>query len=381
MGDDRSAAGPSDEIAIHDIPALKVRGLSLSVLVAAAALLVLREAAAVVVPVLISALLAYTLTPAVNALTTWRVPRAAAAAIVYALIAVVALIGWRQARDRIDDFLDDLPNTIAAVKHSFEGGSSGDAKTGPLDRLREAARAIERARAATAPAPPAGVARVTIIRRPFDVRAYFTTVTHGLLGTTVEFLVIAALTFVMLTIGDLYKKKLVDLAGPARSDRRAVLELIHQIDRQIERYLVVRLLISVIVAIATGVSIYWLGMHHALAWGVIAGTLNVLPFIGPTAAVVMIATAAFLQFNTVAMAAAAGVAALVVAAVEGNIITPLLMSRAAELNTVAVYVSVLVWGWVWDVWGLLLAVPIMVGVKAAADHIEPLKPVGELLGR
>ena len=77
----------------------------------------------------------------------------------------------------------------------------------------------------------------------------------------------------------------------------------------------------------------------------------------------------------------AGGAALVVAVLEGNFVTPLLMSRAGELNTVAVFVSVLVFGWLWDVWGLLLAVPIMVAVKAAADHIESLKPLGELLSR
>jgi predicted PurR-regulated permease PerM len=326
-------------------------------------------------------LLAYTLAAPVNALTTLRVPRVAAAAIVYALIAVLALIAWRQARDRVNDFLDDLPDTIAAVKQSFENDNGRDVKTNPVDRLREAARTVERARADTAPAPPSGIARITIVRGPVDVREYIMTVTHGLFGRTIELLVIALLTFLMLTTGDLYKRKLVDLAGPARSDRRAVLELIRRIDRQIERYLWARLLISVIVAAATGVSIYCLGMNHALAWGVIAGALNVLPFIGPTAAVVMIATAAFLQFETVAMAGAAGGAALAVAAVEGNIITPVLMSRAGELNTVAVFVSVLVWGWVWDVWGLLLAIPIMVGVKAAADHVEPLKPIGELLGR
>ena len=77
----------------------------------------------------------------------------------------------------------------------------------------------------------------------------------------------------------------------------------------------------------------------------------------------------------------AGGAALVVAVLEGNFVTPLLMSRAGELNTVAVFVSVLVFGWLWDVWGLLLAVPIMVAVKAAADHVESLRPIGELLGR
>ena len=70
-----------------------------------------------------------------------------------------------------------------------------------------------------------------------------------------------------------------------------------------------------------------------------------------------------------------------VAALEGNLISPWLTSRAGELNTVAVFVSVLFWGWMWDVWGLVLAIPIMVAIKAAADHIEPLQPLGELLGR
>jgi len=65
----------------------------------------------------------------------------------------------------------------------------------------------------------------------------------------------------------------------------------------------------------------------------------------------------------------------------GNLVSPWLTGRAGELNTVAVFVSVLFWGWMWGAWGLLLAVPIMVSIKAAADHIDPLQPVGELLGR
>ena len=66
---------------------------------------------------------------------------------------------------------------------------------------------------------------------------------------------------------------------------------------------------------------------------------------------------------------------------EGNLVSPWLTGRAGELNTVAVFVSVLFWGWMWGIWGLLLAVPIMVSLEAAADHLDPLQPVGELLGR
>ena len=70
-----------------------------------------------------------------------------------------------------------------------------------------------------------------------------------------------------------------------------------------------------------------------------------------------------------------------IAALEGNLISPWLTSRAGELNTVAVFVSILFWGWMWGLWGLVLAVPMTVALKAAADHIEQLRPIGELLSR
>src|SRR5581483_10951906 len=122
------------------------------------------------------------------------------------------------------------------------------------------------------------------------------------------------------------------------------------------------------------------GLSHAIVWGVIAGVLNVLPFIGPTVGVALIAAAAFLQFKAIEPALAAGGVAMAVAALEGNVITPALTSRAGDINTVAVFVSVLFWGWMWGIAGLVLAIPIVVAIKAAADHIEPLQPIGELLG-
>ena len=96
--------------------------------------------------------------------------------------------------------------------------------------------------------------------------------------------------------------------------------------------------------------------------------------------VAICAVVAFVQFHTVQATLEAGGVATLIAALEGNLITPWITGRAGELNTVAVFVSVLFWGWMWSVWGLLLAVPIMVSIKAAADRIKPLQPLGELLG-
>ena len=53
---------------------------------------------------------------------------------------------------------------------------------------------------------------------------------------------------------------------------------------------------------------------------------------------------------------------------------------AARMNAVAIFVGLLFWGWVWNVWGLLLAVPMLMVIKAVCDHVDDLNPVGELLG-
>jgi len=191
---------------------------------------------------------------------------------------------------------------------------------------------------------------------------------------------VALLTLLLLLGGEALKRKVIGLAGP-RAQKKLTRDVIKAIDRQIERYLVARVMISAFVAAATWLGLWALGVRDALVLGLVAGVLNVLPFIGPGVAIALVALVAFVQFHAIGMTAAAGGLAAVVAAIEGNVISPWLTGRAGELNTVAVFVSVLFWGWMWDVWGLVLAIPIMVAVKAAADHIEPLQPLGELLGR
>jgi predicted PurR-regulated permease PerM len=230
------------------------------------------------------------------------------------------------------------------------------------------------------PPPPSGVARIEPVSPPFDLRAYLPDASTAIGVSAVRLLTVSLLTMFLLLTGETLKRKLIAIAGP-RTQRRLTHDVIKAIDRQIERYLVARLMISAIVGGATWLGLWALGMHGAFMLGLIAAVLNVMPIVGPAVAVGLTGVAAFLQFHTVEMGAAAIGVAGTIAMLEGNLISPWLTARAGELNTVAVFVSVLFWGWMWDAWGLLLAIPIMVAVKAAADHIEPLQPLGELLGR
>jgi len=351
----------------------RVRGAATAVLAAVVAIYALRLSAGIVVPVLVALLLAYALEPAVATLVRWRIPRLVAAAAAFLVGAVlIGGIGRSVARE-LSSFIDGLPAALAHVQASRGTGAN---EPGPLVHLQEAAAALAGRQAE----PAAGVKRVTIVNGGFDVREYLLGASRGIFTSVTQAAAVGVLSFLLLATGDLYKRKLVRLSGPGWTSKRITLDVIRLIDQQIERYLVVRLLISAIVAVATAIPLWLLGIERPILWGVVAGALNVLPFVGSAVAVAMIAGAAFLQTQTVEAAVAAGGAAAIVAAIEGNAITPWLMGRAGELNTVAVFAGVLFWGWMWDVWGLLLAVPIMVGIKAAADRIEPLAPLGELLG-
>jgi predicted PurR-regulated permease PerM len=369
---------------------MSVRGVSATIVAIVAAIFVLHTAATLIVPLLVSVLGAYALEPVVSMLMRVRVPRVVAAAVTYLVLAIVVGSGIRAAHEQVASFAADLPAAVRALSRSI-GAMGAGTQGGLLDQLEAEVRRLQ-ARLDPAPrsgAPPAGasrargtgVVRVTPVYKNFSARALLESAGSMAFVFTGRMLVIVLLTFLFLATGDILARKVVALGGVSRAGRRVSVDVIRTINRQIQRYLVARLLISIIVAVATGVGLWAIGLAHALVWGIIAGALNLFPLIGPTCAVAMIGFAAFVQFRSIELTALAAGIATAVAAIEGNLITPWLLGRAGDLNTVAVFVSILFWGWMWDAWGLLLAVPIMVTIKAAADHIDPLRPMSELLGR
>jgi len=115
-------------------------------------------------------------------------------------------------------------------------------------------------------------------------------------------------------------------------------------------------------------------------WGIVAGVMNSVPYFGPVVVTGGTAVVAFLQFGTIRMALIVSGVSLVITSLEGMLLTPWLTSRAAQMNAVAIFVGLLFWGWVWNVWGLLLAVPMLMVIKAICDHVDDFKNVGEMIG-
>jgi predicted PurR-regulated permease PerM len=360
-----------------------IRSIAVTIVVGTGVLYVTREGVMLLAPLLVSILLAYAIEPFVQVCCRFGCPRSLGIVLVYGLLIGGAVLVGLLAQRQIVGFVDTLPATVQILEDSIERArreADPSQRPGAMVHLQNAATELKKAIDASGPRPAAGVARVTRTSPPFSLGTHLADASIAIGAATGRLMAVAILTLLLLFGGEGLKRKVIAIAGE-RAQKKLTYDVIKAIDRQIEKYLVARALISGIVAAATWFGLWILGVRQPLVLGLIAGALNIVPFIGPAVAVALAAIVAFVQFHTVGMTAVVFGVTGAVAAIEGNLITPWLTSRAGELNTVAVFVSVLFWGWMWDVWGLVLAVPIMVAVKAAADHIEPLQPLGELLGR
>ncbi|HRQ47986.1 MAG TPA: AI-2E family transporter, partial [Rhodocyclaceae bacterium] len=233
---------------------------------------------------------------------------------------------------------------------------------------------------APAPAAPAGVTRVQIEKPRLNVQDYLWMGTKGAIGFAAQLAMVLFLSYFILVSGDRFRRKLVKLAGPTLTNKKITLQVLDEINGQIQRYMLVQILTSVVVGVATWLAFLWIGMEHAAIWGIAAGVLKIIPYLGPVIVSGATLLVAFLQFGTFGMAFFVSGVALLITSLEGYLLTPWLIGRASRMNPVVIFTSVLLWGWLWGLWGLLLGVPIIMVIKAVCDRVEDLKPVGELLG-
>jgi predicted PurR-regulated permease PerM len=189
------------------------------------------------------------------------------------------------------------------------------------------------------------------------------------------------LVFFMLASGDLFKRKLMTLAGPRLSQKKLTLEAINEIDRQIRRFLAVLAISNVMTGLLTWIAFRALGVEYAELWGLAAGILNTAPYFGPAIIAVSSFVGALLQFDEMRMAFMVAGSTILVQGLVGAVFETWFASRMARMNATATFVGLLFFGAIWGLWGVLLGIPLLAIVKTICDYTEDWKPVGELLGR
>jgi predicted PurR-regulated permease PerM len=357
-----------------------VRSLSLSVLAFGALVLLLRYAEEVLVPIVLSILISYALWPVVDFFVRRiRLPRTLAAAFV--LTAATAGLAWSAYAVRFQaiDLVDQIPEATRLVRRELLQGRSRDSA---IAKVQEAATAVQQTaeQAGGTEPTPRGVTRVRIEEPTFNAREYVRWGSMGILGLAGQVVLIFFLVFFLLQSGDLFKRKIVKIAGPTLSRKKVTVEILDEINHQIGGFLFVRVVTSVAVAVATWLALLWLGVENAGIWGIAAGVLNSIPYFGPFIVSGALFVVAMVQFSDVGTAAWVAFIAMVITSIEGWLLTPALQGRVARMNEVAVFIGLLFWSWVWGFWGAILAVPMMMAIKAVCDHVEDLQGIGELLG-
>ncbi len=358
---------------------LDVRSTALVVIASLLTIYALRWAAEIVIPVLMGLLFSYALTPLVDRLVRLRVPRALGAAVV--MVALVGGLGWGtwSLSDQANDLIASLPDAAAKLRDTLHPRRH-DPSPSTIEQVQKAATTLEQATLASASRSTPGVAKVQIVKPTFNIQDYLFTGTVRAAAAAAQAMVVAFITYFLLAAGDTFRRKLARIAGPSFAKRKITVQALDEITQQVQRYLLVQVLTSVIVGVATALAFWALGVNNAAVWGAVACVLNLVPYVGAAVVCASSGVVALLQFGTVQMALAVGAVSIVMHIVSGYMLTPWLTSRTSRLNAVVVFIGVLAWGWLWGVWGLLLGTPILMALKAVCDRVDDLKAVGELLG-
>jgi len=353
--------------------------LALTVLAAIALVAALYLARAFFVPLLIGILASYALRPLVDWLEAHYIPRPAGAGLV--LVALIGSLSWvgYSLRDDAAATIERLPEAARKLRQTMtDARATGQT---PLQNMQEAANEIQGAAADAALKPGT---RVAVVRAPEPsvwLRDYAIAQSRLLITVAAQAPIVLLLAYFLLASGVHFRRKLVQFVGPSLSRKKDAVRILAEIHVQVQSYLLATLLSNTLVAIGTWLAFEALGMEHAGVWGVAAGVLHFIPYLGSALIVLGSAVAAFLQFGSVLHALAiAGVALLVEGAI-GYVFMTWLQSRAARVNAAVLFIALLFFGWLWGIWGLLLGAPLVAIVKVVCDRVDALKPLGELLGR
>jgi predicted PurR-regulated permease PerM len=131
--------------------------------------------------------------------------------------------------------------------------------------------------------------------------------------------------------------------------------------------------------VATALLMHLLGMPNPLLWGVMVALFNFIPYVGAAVSGIVLTVVAFVTFSDLNDIMLVPLLYFSLETIEGQFITPYLTGRSLTLNPVMIFVSMLLWAWLWGVLGALMAVPILMTLKIFCDHIDSLQGVGEFV--
>jgi predicted PurR-regulated permease PerM len=358
---------------------VNARGLALGVIATVAFIWALQWSRNFLVPLLLGILITYTLSPLVCWLERIRIPRVIGATLITAAILGGSVVVIEKLQGEFQSIVEELPNAGHKLSklvsdHLHSGGPSA------LQRIQDVATELQQATAGAQEKRAARRAATATPTETLPVMDWVWAGSMGVMGFVSQATMVIFLVFFLLLSGDTFKRKLVKLTGPSLTKKKITVHILEDINSSIQKYMLMLLVTNGALALLMWVALRWIGLENAGAWAIVAGLLHLMPYFGPLLIMVATGIVAFLQFESLQMSFLVMGASLAIATLIGTVVATWMTGRFARMNAAAVFVSLLFWGWLWGVWGLLLGVPMIVIVKVVAERVEGMEVVAELLG-
>jgi predicted PurR-regulated permease PerM len=346
------------------ITSLHIRSIALTGIFLLLVLFTFKLASTFFIPVVLALLLNFLFASTIRTLQRfWVPPPLGAVLVVGFLVAAVGLGIYRlalPARDwmgKLPEAARQIEGKLKDVKQSVREVTKAGQEVDRLTKLdtREKTQKVE-------------------VRKP--------SLGESLLEPTQDFLVssgiVLVLLFFLLASGDLFLRKLVTVL-PRFEDKKAAVEISHQIEHDISSYLFAITLVNAVFGLAVATAMFFLGMPNPLLWGVMAGLLHFIPFFGAVIGISVVTLVAAVTLDGIGTILLVPGVYLSLNILEEYIVLPLVVGRRLMLNPVVVFVWLIFWTWLWSVPGALMAVPLLAIVKIICDHFEPLAALAEFI--
>ena len=322
----------------------------------------LYSAAAFFMPVVLALLITLTLSPLVRGLHRRGLSEGLAAGLVVLLFASGIVGAFAALGTPFFDLVNDAPRMVSEVREKYEQIRD------PISSVTDVAEQVD-----SVTSGGAEIQQVTV-QQP----GILSQVAGSALSVLTTTIIVIVLTLFLLASGDHFAEQIVKSFGTL-ADKKRALRTVRDIEGEISRYLLTITLINAGLGVAVGIAMWLLGMPTPLLWGVMAAVLNFLPYIGSLGGIAIVGIVSLATFPTVGMALLPPLAYFACTAVEGQFVTPTVVGRRLRINTVAVFVAVAFWSFLWSIPGALMAVPILVFLKVLCDNVPDLHGLGRFL--
>ena len=323
----------------------------------------------VVLPVFLACVAAMTLKPLIRWLSCCHIPPAVSAAVVLALLVAGITVGFIQLGQPALTWMNEAPQHMTDLRQRVQ-------KLFPrAARFSAAAAAVNNLGATDAEKAAEQKKAPTLEVKDSRGTGAFVNWTGSFLAGAGETLV---LLYLLLASGDLFLQKLVHVM-PTLSDKKRAVEISHEIQQNISNYLFSVSVINLGLGLVVSVGLYFMGVPKPAMWGMLVAVLKFVPYFGPVAGIILLATVGLLTFDTLWKGLLPPAWYLLLHLLEANFITPILLGRRFTLNPVVIFVFLIFCTWLWGVPGALLSVPLLVSIKVICDRVPSLSAISELV--